>query len=263
MIAWSDPITNEGEILGSVIVLEDISYLKELDRMKSNFVAMVSHELRAPLAAMQQQLMVLRDGFVGDINEKQRHLLERVKERSDGLMTMVRNLLDLSKIEAGQILRHRERTDLNELLCKIVELFSPQAVAKKITLSLEEEKVLPLVEVDRGTMEVVFNNLVSNGINYTPQGGTITIRSLREGDYIKVEVSDTGIGISPEDLPRVFDRFYRVRSEQTRHVVGAGLGLAVTKAIVEAHSGSIEVTSEVGKGTTFTVLLPLPEKEQE
>jgi signal transduction histidine kinase len=97
---------------------------------------------------------------------------------------------------------------------------------------------------------------VSNGINYTPQGGTITIRSSVEGDYIKVEVSDTGVGINPEDLPKVFDRFYRVRSEQTRHVVGTGLGLAVTKAIMEAHLGSVEVKSEIGKGSTFSVFLP-------
>jgi signal transduction histidine kinase len=109
-------------------------------------------------------------------------------------------------------------------------------------------------------MEVVFNNLVSNGINYTPPGGTITIRSSVEGDYIKIEVSDTGVGISPEDLPKVFDRFYRVRSEQTRHVVGTGLGLAVTKAIMEAHGESIKVESELGKGSTFFVILPKFEK---
>lgn len=255
--------SDEGEMLGAVIVLEDISYLKELDRMKTNFVAMVSHELRAPLASIEQQLMVLRDGFIGEVSEKQRHLIERIKERTDGLMTMIRNLLDLSKIETGQILYHKERTNLNELLRKTIELFSPQAATKKIALYLEEEEVLPQVEVDRSTMEVVFNNLVSNGINYTPPGGTITIRSSVEGDYIKIEVSDTGVGISPEDLPKVFDRFYRVRSEQTRHVVGTGLGLAVTKAIMEAHGGSIKVESELGKGTAFTVLLPLSEKEQE
>lgn len=248
--------SDEGEILGSVIVLEDISYLKELDRTKSNFVAMVSHELRAPLAAIEQQLMVMRDGFAGEITEKQWHILERIKERSDGLMSMIRNLLDLSKIEAGQIMQRRELINLNDLLGGVLDLFSSQAAKKKITLRLERGKEIPLVEADRSNMEVVFNNLVSNGIHYTPERGRIELKTRVEGDYVKIEVSDTGVGIDTEDLHKIFDRFYRIRSEKTRHVVGAGLGLAVTKAIIEAHSGSIEVESEVGKGTTFSVLLP-------
>ena len=101
-----------------------------------------------------------------------------------------------------------------------------------------------------------FNNLLSNGLQYTSEGGSIELKTSVEGDYVKVDVSDTGIGIAPNDLHKIFDRFYRIRSEKTRHVIGTGLGLAVTKAIIEAHSGSIEVESEIGKGTTFSVLLP-------
>jgi len=255
--AHAGPVrSDEGEILGAVIVLEDISYLKELDRMKSNLVAMVSHELRAPLAAIEQQLMVVRDGFAGEVTEKQWHILERIKERSDGLMAMIKNLLDLSKIETGQTVHKKELINLNDLLRKVLDLFSSQATVKKITLRLEEGRNIPLVEADQSTMEVVFNNLLSNGLQYTSEGGSIELKTSVEGDYVKIDVSDTGIGIDPEDLPKIFDRFYRVRSEKTRHVVGAGLGLAVTKAIIEAHAGSIEVTSEVDKGTTFSVLLP-------
>ena len=252
-------ISDERDLLGSVIVLEDISYLKELDRMKSNFVAMVSHELRAPLAAIEQQLMVMRDGLAGEITERQRHIIGRIKERSDGLMTMIRNLLDLSKIETGQIMQHKEHINLNDLLRGVLDLFSSQAAKKKITLRFKEDREAPVIEADRSNMEVVFNNLVSNGVHYTPEGGVIELRTSVEGDFIKVEVSDTGVGISTEDLQKIFDRFYRVRSEKTRQVVGAGLGLAITKAIIEAHLGSIEVRSEVGKGTTFIVLLPSPE----
>lgn len=248
--------SDEGEILGSVIVLQDISYLKELDRMKSNFVAMVSHELRAPLAAIEQQLMVMRDGFAGEVTEKQRQILGRIKERSDGLMAMIRDLLDLSKIETGQMMQHKELINLNDLLRGVLDLFSSQAAKKKITLRLAEGRKIPLVEADRSNLEVVFNNLVSNGIHYTPQGGSIELKPGVEGDYVKIDVSDTGMGIEPQDLPKIFDRFYRVRTEKTRQVVGAGLGLAITKAIIEAHLGSIEVKSEVGKGTTFSVLLP-------
>jgi PAS domain S-box-containing protein len=255
--AHSCPVTSdEGDILGSVIVLEDISYLKELDRMKSNFVAMVSHELRAPLAAIEQQLMVMRDGFAGEVSEKQRHIIGRIKKRSDGLMTMIRNLLDLSKIETGQIMQQKELVNMNDLLRGVLDLFSSQAAGKKITLRFEEAREAPLIEADRSNMEVVFNNLVSNGIHYTPEGGSIGLETTVEEDFIKVEVSDTGVGIDSEDLHKVFDRFFRVRSEETRHVVGAGLGLAITKAIVEAHLGCIEVKSEIGKGTTFSVLLP-------
>jgi len=255
--AHAGPVrSEEGEILGSVIVLEDISHLKELDRMKSNLVAMVSHELRAPLAAIEQQLMVVRDGFAGEITEKQRRIIERIKERSDGLMAMIRNLLDLSKIETGQIVQKKESINLNDLLRRVLKLFALQAANKKITIRLKEGKDIPLIEADQSTMEVVFNNLLSNGLQYTSEGGSIELKTSVEGDYVKVDVSDTGIGIGPEDLPKIFDRFYRVRSEKTRQVVGAGLGLAVTKAIIEAHLGSIEVKSEVGKGTTFSVLLP-------
>ena len=255
--AHAGPVrSDEGEILGSVIVLEDISHLKELDRMKSNLIAMVSHELRAPLAAIEQQLMVVRDGFAGGITEKQRQIIERIKERSDGLMAMIRNLLDISKIETGQIVQKKESINLNDLLRSVSELFTSQAANKRITIRLKEGKGIPLIEADQSTIEVVFNNLLSNGLQYTPEGGSIELKTTLEGDYVKVDITDTGIGIEPEELPKIFDRFYRVRSEKTRQVVGAGLGLAVTKAIIEAHLGLIEVKSEIGRGTTFSVLLP-------
>jgi len=256
--AHAAPVRNEeGEILGSVIVFEDITCLKELDRMKSDFVAMVSHELRTPLIAISQQISVILEGIAGEISEKQRELLIRAKERNRELITMIKNLLDLSKIESGQIVQYKEPINVNVALKKIINLMLPQALEKGIALEFEPYEPLPLINADVNNMEGVFTNLIGNAIQYTLQGGKTIVRSGVKGEYVKVEVIDTGIGIAQEDLPKIFDKFYRVKTEQTRKIVGSGLGLSIVKGIIEAHLGLIEVESELGKGTTFTVFLPI------
>jgi len=249
--------SEEGEILGSVIVFEDITYLKELDRMKSDFVSMVSHELRTPLTAVDQQLSVILEGITGEISEKQKEILCRAKARNKELMNMIKNLLDLSQIESGKIIQYKEPIDLNGLLSKIVSLMRSQALERGIILEFEPYDPLPLIDADVNNMEGVFTNLVNNAIRYTLQGGRVTIKSGVKGEYVKVEVIDTGIGIAQEDLPKIFDKFYRVKTAQTRNIMGSGLGLSIVKGIIEAHLGLIEVESELGKGTTFTVFLPI------
>jgi signal transduction histidine kinase len=244
------------EMLGSVTVLQDISYLKALDQMKSEFVAMVSHELRAPLSAVQQQISVILEGLAGEITPKQSELLNRSKERVNGLLELIRNLLDISKIEAGIQFQQKEPLQLLSFIQKTIELLTPQAETKKQTLLLEADSSLPWINADPQAMEEILTNLIHNAIKYTPEGGVIQVLLKPEADYLLLQVKDNGIGISPQDLPRIFDRFYRVKNEKTRQIVGTGLGLPIVKRLVEAHLGYVQVESHPDRGTCFKVLIP-------
>jgi signal transduction histidine kinase len=224
--------------------------------MKSEFIAMVAHELRAPIAAVEQQLTVILNRMAGDLTPKQDHLLSRAKERTKGLLTLIRDLLDLSKIEAGKMVQYKEALFLQEVIQRVVDLMRAEAEAKKIDLQFSAPSETPLVSADRNSMEGIFTNLISNAIKYTPEGGKVWVTLCEEGGFLKAAVSDTGIGIKKEDLSRIFDKFYRVKTIETRQVVGTGLGLSIVKSIVDAHLGSISVESEEGGGATFTVLLP-------
>ncbi|MBU1205754.1 MAG: response regulator [Proteobacteria bacterium] len=247
----------EGEILGAVTVLRDVSMLKAMDQMKSDFVAMVSHELRAPLASVEQQLSVVLAGILGEVNSRQNEMLGRAKQRTHALLALINDLLDMSKIEAGFVVQHKEPVEISAMLEKVVEILKPQAEAKNIALTLSAVGVLPPVMMDRGNMEEVFINLVSNGIKYTPEKGSVNLLVRIQGSHLCVEVGDNGIGISPEDLPRIFDKFYRVKNVQTRKITGTGLGLPIVQKIVEAHLGTVEVESQPGVGSKFRVYLPL------
>jgi len=255
--AHTAPVRNDlGETLGSVTVLQDISHLKELDKMKSEFIAMVAHELRAPLASVEQQLTVILNKMAGEVTAKQQQLLSRAKERTKGLLTLIKDLLDISKIEAGMMVQYKEPLSLQEVAQKVVDLMRTEAEAKKLDLQISAPSKLPLIGADRNSMEGIFTNLISNAIKYTPEGGKIEVTLSEESGFVKAVVSDTGIGIKKEDLPRIFDKFYRVKTAETRQIVGTGLGLSIVKSIVDAHLGSISVESEEGGGTAFTVLLP-------
>ncbi len=255
--AHTAPVRNDiGEVMGSVTVLQDISHLKELDKMKSEFIAMVTHELRAPIAAVEQQLTVILNKMAGEVTEKQEQLLSRAKERTKGLLDLIKDLLDLSKIEAGKMVQYKEPLLLHEVIQRVVDLMKVEAENKKLDLQFSAPPKVSLILADRTSMEGIFTNLISNAIKYTPEGGKVWVNLAEEGGFVKATVSDTGIGLKKEDLPRIFDKFYRVKTTQTRQIVGTGLGLSIVKSIVDAHLGSITVDSEEGGGTSFTVLLP-------
>jgi PAS domain S-box-containing protein len=255
--AHTAPVRNDlGETLGSVTVIQDISHLKELDKMKSEFIAMVAHELRAPLAAVEQQLTVILNKMAGEVTAKQEQLLGRAKERTKGLLTLIKDLLDLSKIEAGMMVQYKEPLVLQEVIQRVVDLMRVEAENKKIDLQFSTPPHIPLIQADRNSMEGIFTNLISNAIKYTPEGGKVWVTLGDESGFVKATVSDTGIGIKKEDLTRIFDKFYRVKTTETRQIVGTGLGLSIVKSIVDAHLGSISVESEEGGGTTFSVLFP-------
>ena len=245
------------EILGSVTVFEDLSALKKVDQLKSDFVAMVSHELRAPLASVEQMAYVLRDGLAGEINDKGKGLVERILVRTRELLQLIKNLLDLSRIEMGVPIQNMESIGIRALVEEVIDMIRPQAEKRGQTISLKPSKKIPMIVADRDNLLGVFGNIIGNAVKYTPEGGKIDVFTTHDGNFVRVDVKDTGVGIPKEDLSRIFDKFYRVKGK-TRGITGSGLGLSVTKSIIEAHRGEIRVESEEKTGTTFKVFLPLP-----
>jgi len=255
--ALSAPVPGvNDQVLGTVTVFQDITTFKQLDEMKSNFVQMVSHELRSPMASIKQLLTVVLDGLAGELMDKQRDLLSRSQVKIQGLLDLINDLLDVAKIESGYAFQQQVPLQLGEILGQTIALMNPRAESQNVSLRLDLPPELPLIQADARSMEELFGNLVSNAIHYSPDGGKVLVSAVSHGDYLAVLVSDTGIGIDPEEVPKIFDKFYRVKHPKTRQVIGTGLGLAIVKGIVESHRGSIEVESQPGVGTTFRVLLP-------
>jgi PAS domain S-box-containing protein len=253
---------DDGELLGTVTVVKDVTPLKELDRMKSEFVAVVAHDLKAPLAVIHQQLTVILEGIAGPINDKQQKLLGRARERAEGLGDFIKNLLDLSRIESGRLVQEIVPVDLSDLTARVVEEQVLEAKAKKQNLTFTTKSDLPPVLGDPGPLEEVVTNLVSNAVRYTPEAGTIEVALTSAGRHLALTVADNGLGISPQDQQRIFERFTRIKTGKTRNIAGTGLGLSIVKEIVEAHHGQITVASQVGEGSTFRVLLPISDQER-
>jgi signal transduction histidine kinase len=249
-------LSPDGTIVGTVTVLEDITAFKQLDQMKSDFVNMVAHELRSPLVSIRQQNSVLAEGLAGPLGEKQQEFITRGMKKIDSLLELINDLLDMAKIEAGQATQHQVPTDIGKIIEDTVALMEERAKSQGIQLRYLCDGIKP-VQADPKRMEEIFNNLITNSINYSPDGGEVTVWAKGLGEYLEIKVSDTGVGIPTEELPKIFDRFYRVKDRRTRQVMGTGLGLAIVKGIVEAHRGTIDVESTPGEGTTFKILLPV------
>ncbi|MFW6115198.1 MAG: ATP-binding protein [Thermodesulfobacteriota bacterium] len=248
--------SRSGEILGSVTIIDDITHLKQLDEMKSAFVSMVSHELRSPLSTILSQIKVVMDGLAGELSEKQSDILKKMSRKVEGLVELTNDLLDLSRIEAGLIVQDKGQVQVMEILENLVEFMQSRAKEKDIRLSLEKAD-LPAINADPKSMEEVFSNLITNALTYTPEGGTVKVSGEVKGDFLEVRISDTGFGIAADQIPLIFDRFYRVKTDKTRSITGTGLGLPIVKSIVEAHNGTVRVESTEGEGSAFFVRLPV------
>ena len=259
-IARGRPVLGERrECLGAMVAFQDVSGMKVLDRLKSEFVAKVTHELRSPLSTIHEQLaMVLREMAVEEAGTDQ-HLISRAKEKTQGLISTIGDLLDLSRIEAGNVCQEQREFRIEELLTSVVDFLKARAEAKKQSLSLSlPDTPLPTFTSDPLALESIIGNLITNAINYTQEEGTIEVRVDKVGDNVRIDVQDNGFGIEPQYLGKIFDRFYRVKNEKTRFLTGTGLGLPIVKGLVDSLEGSISVESEPGKGSTFTVLIPVP-----
>lgn len=246
----------DNSVVGTVTVLEDITVFKELDEMKSDFVNMVAHELRSPIVAIRQQNTVLLEGLAGPLGEKQEEFLKRGVLKIDQLLEMINDLLDIAKIEAGKHVQQQVPTDIGQIIRDILIFLEPRADAQGIRLIHKLDNP-GSVQADPKRIEEVFSNLITNAINYSPEGGVVTVSASCLNDNIDIRVSDTGVGIPETELPKIFDKFYRVKDPKTRKVMGTGLGLSIVKGIIAAHNGTIDVESTPGKGTTFRILLPL------
>ena len=234
--------------------------LLELDRLKDEFLSLVSHELRTPLTSIRGYLDLVLDEEAGELNPEQRRFLKAVERNSGRLLRLVGDLLFVAQADAGRLTLERAKVDVAALAADCVEAARPVAAQRSIELHLAAEPVPALVG-DRGRLAQVLDNLVSNALKFTPEGGRVEVRTSVTGDYVRLEVEDSGIGIPAEEQPRLFERFFRAASATEQAIPGTGLGLAIVKAIVEAHAGRIELVSAPGKGTTFLVELPLREAQ--
>ncbi|HXX63342.1 MAG TPA: ATP-binding protein [Bacteroidota bacterium] len=249
--ALAQSINDMAEKLGN-----DIAQLKKLERVRSEFLGNVSHELRTPIFSLQGFLETLLDGAVDDPSVN-RDFLEKAHKHAGRLNALLNDLIEISRIESGEMKMSFRYIPLAEFLHEVAEEMTPASEKKNIRLRVDTNEVGDeKVYADRERLKQVMINLLDNAIKYTDSGGSITVRAWREGtDACCVEVSDTGSGIPPQHLPRIFERFYRVDKDRSREVGGTGLGLAIVKHIVEAHGGSIHVESVVGQGSKFLFTL--------
>jgi signal transduction histidine kinase len=254
---------NDGEVglHGRIVVLRDVTAEREAESMKDEFFALVSHELRTPLTSIIGYLELLRedlgDGDGDDPALAQRaQFLAVVDRNARRLLRLVGDLLFVAQVEAGKLSLEEGEVDLEAVACESVEAAGPRAARGGVELVLEVEPV-GVCRGDRDRLAQALDNLVSNAIKFTPDGGRVTVRLSRAGESAVLEVEDTGIGISDEDLRRLFERFFRTRRATSAAIPGVGLGLTIAQAIVHGHDGVISVDSEDGRGTTFRVELPL------
>jgi two-component system sensor histidine kinase BarA len=249
--------------------------LRELDRLKSNFLATVSHELRTPLTSIIGYGEMLAEGIAGPLNDEQKDFVGTIREKGEQLLALIQSLLDMSKLESGTMSVRKETLRLEDVLGEVVKTLTPSARKKGVSLRLECDAGLPALRADAERLRQVFINLGDNAVKFTPSGGSVTYRAaaLEQGHgddavgfallapsrtQIEVRVIDTGIGIPPAERERVFDAFYQVDSSSTREHGGTGLGLSIVKRLVEAHDGSIRVEHGAPRGAVFVVTLPVP-----
>jgi len=253
-------VENEnGQTVGMVSVLSDITKQKELDRMKENFVASVSHELRTPLVAIDKSLSLILDKNAGEVSETQRQFLSIAERNLKRLGLLVNDLLDLSKLEAGKMELKRQPSSIDKVIREVVDGLKNWAETKSIHIETKIEQGLPELNINPDRVIQVLNNVIGNAIKFTPEKGSIFIEAkLNNGGHeVQVSVADTGVGISKEDLTRVFDKFYQAGDRVSTDITGTGIGLAIAKEIVELHGGKIWAESEKGSGAKFIFGLPL------
>ena len=238
-----------------MLVFHDITHLRKLETIRQDFVANVSHELKTPLAAIQATVETLLDGAMHDAEHNTR-FLERIRESGDRLHRLVQDLLSLARIESSQAPLEMEPIVLQSAVEACIGRHVDRAKAKNLQLSTEPAQEAVSVFGDEEALAEILDNLVDNALKYTPEGGTITLRWFAEGRHAVLQVVDTGVGVPEKDLPRIFERFYRVDKARSRELGGTGLGLSIVKHLVHALGGTIAADSQVGRGSSFTVRIP-------
>jgi PAS domain S-box-containing protein len=248
------------EILGAVALFRDISREVQADRAKIEFISTVSHELRTPLTSIKGYTDLLLMGAVGETNDAQRRFLNIVKSNVDRLSSLVGDLLDISRMESGRIRLEIEPLELDQVLTQVISSMRGQFAGQKISLTSDIPANLPPISGDRKRITQIVSNLMENACRYTLAGGKTHLAVHLGVNEVQIDVSDTGIGISPQDQKRVFERFYRGDHPVVKERQGTGLGLSIVKSIVEMHGGKIWLTSHLGEGSTFSFTLPIAQE---
>jgi len=259
-LATASPVHSGDYQLGRVCVLRDISQLKEMDELKSDFVSTVSHDLRSPLTLMRGYATMLE--MVGELNEQQQNYVHKIITGVESMSHLVQNLLDIGRIEAEVGLK-LDMVSAPDIVSEVVDSFKIRASQKKISLNIfAPNQTIPFISADKALLQQALRNLVDNAINFNQQGGKVWIRYKMVEGQIIFEVEDTGIGISPVDQQRLFEKFYRIESREKDKQAGTGLGLAIVKSIAERHGGDAWVESELGSGSTFYLAIPIRQPER-
>lgn len=247
------PLQSQGRLNGALVLIQDLTELRDLQTMRRELIGNISHELRTPLASIKAMIETLKDGAI-DEREVAQDFLARINEEVDHLTHMVAEITQLSRIEAGQVELKTEPVDLNALVDEAIAELAPLADRQRVALAKDLSPGLPSVTMDKDRIRHTITNLLHNAIKFNRPNGRVTVSTFYDSSSVSLSVSDTGIGISKEDLPHIFERFYKV--DKARSSGGSGLGLAIAKHTIQAHGGEIWATSEEGKGSVFTFRLP-------
>ena len=257
LVHWV-PLLEADGLHGAVAVFHDISALKRVEKIRRDFVANVSHELRTPVTVIKGYAETLLSGALEKDPERGTRFLQIIRNHADRLSSLIRDLLALSELESGEVGMQLGKLPLDDAIRQALLLVGQRGEEKGVVLTYAGgETAAATVRADRGRLEQVLINLLDNAVKYSEPGGTVTVAAAQEGDMVRVSVRDSGIGIPQKDLPRLFERFYRVDEARSRDNGGTGLGLSIVKHIVQAHGGTVHVESTPGRGSVFSFTLPL------
>jgi signal transduction histidine kinase len=255
------PLKRENEDLGTLVILHDVSREKVVEKLKTEFVSLAAHQLRTPLSAIKWTLKMLLDGDLGKVNPDQKEYIEKTYKSNERMITLINDLLNVTRIEEGRYLYKQTLSEAQPLVEFVISSLREKAKNQKIKLRLKKPKEkLPKIKVDVEKMRMAIYNIINNAISYTLSGGQVDVSISKENNLMEVKVSDSGIGIPEEQQKRVFSKFFRADNAVKEDTTGTGLGLYITKNIIEAHGGSIWFESEKGKGTTFYINIPFAEQ---
>jgi PAS domain S-box-containing protein len=258
---YSAPVENaDRKYLGQLFVFRDVTRERAVERMKSEFVSLVSHEFRTPLTSICGYTEMLLEGDAGELTDEQTDFLKTILRNANNLAETINSLLVVSRLEAGAIKLNLGELEIHEVVDNAVGLLRPQIAAKNLKLKVSVDPDLPIVEGDSQWINQVFLNLLSNAYKYTPSGGTIGISAKVKDDFLYIKITDSGIGMSTDEQKKLFTKFFRAENPETIIAGGTGLGLWISRSLVEMHGGEILVMSKPRKGSTFTIKLPIKNK---
>lgn len=259
------PLVESEKNSGTLVILRDVTREKKIEKMKTDFISLAAHQLRTPLSAIKWALETILEGETGQLSEEQKELLERTYQSNERMIRLIKDLLDVAKIEEGKHIFSYSLEDLEAITQEVIDSF--QEIIKKKSLKLDFkkpiDKKLPRVKVDREKLKLAIENLIDNAVKYTPPGGEVTVSLKCDKVKIEFKVQDSGIGIPKNQQERVFSKFFRTSQAMQMETDGSGLGLYLTKNIIEVHGGEIGFISEEEKGSTFWFTLPLREEFEE